>query len=640
MGRVIAGRYHVVAVLGTGSMSSVYRATQDDGPDVAVKLLKTRISHQQSATERLFREARVISRFDHPGCVRLLDWGVEDGRPFVVLELMEGESLADAMKRDPVFAPARAVSILIDVCEVLEAAHAVGVVHRDLKPGNIMLLHAEDGPQVKVLDFGLARLMPPRGADETQPKELTRPGSTLGTPSYMAPEQVRGSQVDGRADVYACGVVLYELVSGELPILGETAIDTMLKQATDPPRPILEVVPELDRRLAAIIMRCLGKDPAERFQTAAELRGALGGLALEPIADATSTFVREPALMQDREDTSTALRPVPVRAVLPAPSLPKRRSPQKKLAPPSPRSKPPPPPKRGAKSKRPRADTATNVRDTAEDVEHTTARTARAAPSEPTPRLAPISLPAPAPPKVRVVAADGEATKLHPRLPDLSEMEVTIPAHRSSGAPSPAAHEGASPSDTPLREPAPSQGSDEHELERTIPVQSMFAPGSDGPTRLHDMADWAATQKIERIREEDLEDVADAMRAVRLPATRPPSRPPAPRSPPPPPPRSSAPASAPPPPRSSAPASAPPPPRSSAPASAPPPPPSLPSSAHPPRPSSYAPRSLSPPRPEAPSQAALREVLSGMPADERRWLLVAAIAGVALAILLTVWLLL
>lgn len=549
IGSVLGGRYHLVSVLGTGSMSTVYRAQRDDGEQVAVKVLKRKIHNPQAATERLFREARVIARLDHPGCVKVLDWGVDDGQPFVVLELMEGEALNEAIKRWKVLDAKKAVAIMIPVCDVLEAAHALGVVHRDLKPGNIMLLGGQSGVQVKVLDFGLARVMPKKSPDETQPKELTRPGSTLGTPSYMAPEQVRGSRVDGRADVYAAGVILYELVSGTLPIIGETAIDTMLRQATDKPRPIEEAAPKLDPAVAALIMRCLEKSPDARYQSAMELKQALIALG-EPVShpDATTTFVREELPLE-----ATKAKPPPKR--LPKPKAPPSRS---KRPPP----KPEPP--------------LLEVDD--DDEAHPTTVHARSdVKDNPV-----VKLPLPMPPmsKVQVTSADHEATKLHVRPePDLSEMEVTIPAHGPG---------------------AMRIVDEEHDFERTIPVTSLASGSMDRATELHDMADWASTQKIKRVREEDL-DLPDATRPMRIKVDGPPpSRPSRPRS--------------------SAPAGT---------GSMRPPDPSFP----PP------PRLPSMRRPET-SQAALNEVLSGIPNDERRWLLGAAIAGVAMAVVLAVWLLL
>lgn len=582
IGSVVGGRYEVVSVLGTGSMSTVYRALREDGSQVAVKVLKQKIHNPQAATDRLFREARVIARMEHPGCVRLLDWGVDSGQPFVVLELMEGEALNEVIRREKTLSPGRSALIIADVCDVLTAAHDLGVVHRDLKPGNIMLLEEDGAMLVKVLDFGLARLSPKKSAEETQPKELTRPGSTLGTPSYMAPEQVRGSQVDGRADVYACGVVLYELVTGQLPIVGETAIDTMLKQATDPPRPILEVVPDLDQRLAALIMRCLEKKPDARYASAAELRQALMNLDLEVSSpDATATFVRGDLDFPRSGQTSTVLRPapdvpraVPLNAVLPKPKAPRRS----KRPPPKPRSE-----------ERQRAESATQVQHEGEpDADRTTRHVRSELPAR---AGLPLPLPMPKMPKVQVVDGYRTTTDLRMRAqPDLSEMEVTIPAHGKVATPAP-----------------------EHVFERTIPITSL-QPQSDRATELHDMADWASTQKIRRLRPEDLEEV-DSTAPIHIKIEGPPpSRPSSRRAPP----------------------------------SRPPPDPRYPSPSNPgpvrpprrpPEPSFPPPMLPSMRQPDI-SNAALNEVLSGIPNDERRWLLGAAIAGVATAVGLALWLLL
>ncbi len=657
IGSVVGERYEIVSILGTGSMAHVYRARRDDGADVAIKVLKQKILNPQAATERLFREAQVITRLKHPGCVRLLDWGVDKGRPYVVLELMVGEALNETLRRVKTIPLQRAVQIMMAVCDVLVAAHDLGVVHRDLKPGNIMLLeHAAANP-VRVLDFGLARLGPKQSPDDTQPKELTRPGSTLGTPSYMAPEQVRGSHVDGRADIYACGVILYELIAGQLPIVGETAIDTMLKQATDPPRPILEVAPDLDPAFAKLIMRCLEKAPEARYATAVDLRHELERFANRiSFPDTTTRYVRDDMSLEEK--TSRHLRPVvggtapsvgkgtllkptlppPKRSSAKRPPPPKRATTQRPALPTPTRPKPAPrtiriespehfessalvaePQTRTAKV-RMRTESATNVqpRDRESDAD-TTRRHARPdSPAQPPsaqpaatpgPGLSPRLMPIPSHPEIEVMHVHGEVTALTALPePDLSEMEVTIPAHSTGQA-------------SPIRI--------HHEFDRTFRAAAMkttsnrehMVAAGNGPQQDRGAATEAgdsATQLIEQARRR-VSAKPEAPRSVRLDVAhvQPPPIHPRPdisplevRIPSVPPPRNG-------------------------PAMGSPSP-----SVRPPNPSF-------PPRPMLPSmqgpttnRSGLAEVLSGIPNDERKWLLAAAVLGAVMALGIAVWLLL
>ncbi len=275
MERVIAGRYRLVEKLGSGATSSVYRAHDvESGRPVAVKIIHPHSANPQAATARLMREAKAIQKLDHPSCVRLLDYGIDDGEPYVVLELCEGMDLDRYLEREGDLPLARALQIAIDLCDVLIAAHRLGVVHRDLKPSNIIM---RDDGGIKVLDFGLARLLPPVG-EETIPRQLTQPGMLLGTPTHMAPEQLRRSDVDARADVYACGVILYEMLTGELPITADNAIAILMAVTKDPPIPPSHHLPDIDPALEALILQCLEKDPARRVPSAEALRERLVAL--------------------------------------------------------------------------------------------------------------------------------------------------------------------------------------------------------------------------------------------------------------------------------------------------------------------------------------------------------------------------
>ena len=263
-GELIAGRYELEQVVGTGGMSSVYRAYDRQlERTVAVKVLHERLGADDEHVSRFRHEAQAVARMSHPNVVTVLDRGVDDGRQYIVFEYVDGENLRQLLDRTGPLPPRRATEIAIAVADGLAFAHAHGIVHRDVKPQNVLL--GRDG-SVKVTDFGIAR-----SADSG----LTQTGTVLGTSSYLSPEQASGRQVTEAADVYSLGVVLYELLDGEVPFPGGNQVVVALRQATEAP-PALRGVPP---RLAAAVSRALAKDPARRFasmrELAAELRACL-----------------------------------------------------------------------------------------------------------------------------------------------------------------------------------------------------------------------------------------------------------------------------------------------------------------------------------------------------------------------------
>ena len=295
IGYTIGGRYRVHELIGRGGSAAVYRAERAGSAEpVALKIIHPELAKHRLPSARFHREAKAVARIDHPGVVRVLDWGVQDEWQYIAMELIEGEDLDKVLKREAPFTEARAVSIALAVCDVLCAAHALGVVHRDLKPRNVKLLPDDEG--IKVLDFGLAKLIR-RGsaADETMPNALTRPESTLGTPSYMAPEQVRQREVDERADLYSLGVILYEMITARRPIEGGDPVSVLIKLAKETPIPPSVHRPDVHGRLEQLIMRCLEKDPDRRPQSADEMRTKLAALTdeLEERAEADPTRVMD-----------------------------------------------------------------------------------------------------------------------------------------------------------------------------------------------------------------------------------------------------------------------------------------------------------------------------------------------------------
>ncbi len=263
LGTVLRGRYRLDSELGRGGMGTVYRATDLElEREVAVKVLSAR-SQTSEARERLIREARAAAALNHPHIITVHDVGEENGLPFLVMELVSGPRLSQAR---PVDLP-RVVEIASQICAALEHAHANKIVHRDLKPDNVLLSGSSASNNVKLADLGLA--LPASGA------RISRAGVIVGTAAYMAPEQALGQPVDGRSDLYALGVLLYELTTGRLPFTGDdplTIISQHVHAPVVPPRVLRSDIP---RALEAIIIRLLAKDPAQRFATATEARAAL-----------------------------------------------------------------------------------------------------------------------------------------------------------------------------------------------------------------------------------------------------------------------------------------------------------------------------------------------------------------------------
>jgi WD40 repeat protein/serine/threonine protein kinase len=270
LGQVLAGRYRVAALLGVGGMGRVYRVEHVlVGKLFALKVLYGDFAGEGQVVERFLREAQVLSQLSHRHIVSIVDFGESDtGLVYLVTELVLGQSLFD---RGPVLFLRESVQVVRQIARALVHAHQHGVVHRDLKPENIMLVEEDDDPLVvKVLDFGIARVAPhPSGARE----RLTSAGVMMGTPAYMSPEQARGQDVDGRADLYALGVILYELLAGRLPFEADNPIDYVTQHITKQPPPIPPS--RAPRALVEVTMRLLEKDPDRRFADAAQLLTAL-----------------------------------------------------------------------------------------------------------------------------------------------------------------------------------------------------------------------------------------------------------------------------------------------------------------------------------------------------------------------------
>jgi serine/threonine-protein kinase len=289
VGRTI-DRYRVVETIGSGGMARVYRATHVFlEQDFAIKVLHGQIAADKSFATRFHREATALGKIKHRNVVQVSDFGAtKEGLLFLVMEYLDGPSLTEALRRSGPFSPQRSAALARQLALGLGAAHSRGFVHRDLKPGNIILME-EDGVEVpKILDFGLVRLLEPD--DAMIPTQLTAHGQMFGTPAYMSPEQISGEDIDSRADLYSLGVILYQMIVGSTPFTGE--VGELVKQhvSVAPQRPRFD-----HGGLTSLAMKLLEKDPVDRLQSAAEVVDAIDELGLiDNVSHAPARRVSEP----------------------------------------------------------------------------------------------------------------------------------------------------------------------------------------------------------------------------------------------------------------------------------------------------------------------------------------------------------
>jgi len=283
VGQLITGRYRVKGRIGEGGMGTVYVAVHEAiEKKVALKVLNREYSANREVVERFKQEAVSASRIKHPNVIDVFDFGqLDDGSCFIAMELLEGQDLGELLSMRGSLEPVEAIRILLQVAKALGLAHSRGVVHRDLKPENVFLQNTPEGERiVKIVDFGIAQL---RGRDEIanessgRRRRLTKTGMIFGTPEYMAPEQARGLEVDHRTDIYAAGIILYELLTGGVPFIGDSFLEVLNQHVLDPLPPLRKYKPDLSvsPELESVLRRMLEKKPEDRFAHMKEVAMAL-----------------------------------------------------------------------------------------------------------------------------------------------------------------------------------------------------------------------------------------------------------------------------------------------------------------------------------------------------------------------------
>ena len=290
IGRVLSGRYEIQAVVGTGGMAVVYRAWDKiEKRTVAIKVLRPEYEQDAEFVRRFSREAEAAAKMSHENIVNLLDVGKDNDMRYIVMEYVPGKTLKDLIRERGRIAPDTAVRMVIRILAAVDHAHKNGIVHRDIKPQNILV---DAKGKVKVADFGIARL---KTAQTTRVDD--KQNSALGSVHYFSPEQASGEVADEKSDLYSVGVVLYEMLTGQVPFDGDTAVSVALKHVSEEPRSMRELNPAISRALDEVVMRALAKDSARRYQTAAEFAGDLRKAVVHP----RGGFVAYPVSREEQE---------------------------------------------------------------------------------------------------------------------------------------------------------------------------------------------------------------------------------------------------------------------------------------------------------------------------------------------------
>lgn len=311
VGTTLAGKYRIDARLNAGGMGTVYRGTHVlMDKTVAIKVLRPSLAADEKIVARFSREARAASRISHPNALTVTDFGEdESGHVFLVMEFLSGKTLKQVIRDDGPLSLARVVDITRQIGDALNAAHAQGVVHRDLKSDNIMLLDTMTGDHAKVLDFGIAKINEPDGALDTN---LTAPNLVIGTPQYMSPEQCsQDSEIDARSDIYSLGVILFEMLVGHVPFSGDSPTIVMMKHLQEPVPSILEERSDVPASVGRVVARAMAKVRDNRYQNVAELVEDLtiaAGMTIHRVAPVGVSSTAEKPVNSDHPDEVTVVR--------------------------------------------------------------------------------------------------------------------------------------------------------------------------------------------------------------------------------------------------------------------------------------------------------------------------------------------
>ncbi len=286
LGMVVEGRYKIQSVIGQGSAGTVYKAVQElIGREVAIKVLHDYLVSDDEFIKRFTQEAKASSRLSHPNIITIYDFGVipQGGRPYIAMDLLKGTPLSDLIQERNHLTMDESIPIFVQVCAALGEAHRQGVVHRDVKPENVVLVERSGQHFFPiVVDFGIARLV----QEESDVARITRTGTVCGSPTYMSPEQCTSSKVDHRSDIYSLGVVIYETLTGEVPFQSDELVRVMAMHLSDPPKPLNSVRDDLrfPDMLEEVVYRALAKNPDQRYQSMDEFAEALEAAVKEPVA--------------------------------------------------------------------------------------------------------------------------------------------------------------------------------------------------------------------------------------------------------------------------------------------------------------------------------------------------------------------
>jgi serine/threonine-protein kinase len=327
IGQTLAGKYKIEKLIKQGGMGAVYRGKHVlMDKTVAIKVLKPSLAGDDAVVARFSREAKAASKISHPHAVSVTDFGeAENGVVFLVMEYLDGRTLKEVVTSEGPLRLNRAVNIVRQVAGALDAAHSQGVIHRDLKTENIMLVRHNGDEWSKVLDFGIAKILQPHGHGES---DITHANLVVGTPQYMSPEQCSQSgALDARSDVYSLGIIVYEMLAGRAPFAGESATAIMMKQVQDPAPSVLSARPDLPEAVDGVIKKALAKQPIDRYQSAGELSSDLMRAAsIEAASDPALTALTAAQTVPNTPVTATADDGDEVTVVRPRPEITQARA--------------------------------------------------------------------------------------------------------------------------------------------------------------------------------------------------------------------------------------------------------------------------------------------------------------------------